>query len=144
MATKVLGMAELQAALAQIPARMQQNVLRSGNRALANEFVKSIRNNPNLPATVRKAIATMQHVSMRNTKGFRVGLRQPFSPLSHLMEFGTTDRTQKTTGRYTGRMPAQPFLRPAMDEMTSDRAAQIWAKAASRNFNLQMRKLARR
>lgn len=144
MATKVLGMRELQQALSEIPARMQQNVLRSGNRALANEFVKSIRNNPNLPATVRKAIASTQHISMQKTKGFRVGLRQPFSPLSHLLEFGTTDRTQKTTGRFTGRMPAQPFLRPALDEFTSDRITQIWVKAASRNFNLQMRKLARK
>lgn len=144
MATKVLGMKELQQALTQIPTRMQQNVLRSGNRALANEFVKSIRNNSNLPGTVRKAIRAVQHGSMKQTKGFRVGLRQPFSPLAHLLEFGTTERTQKTTGRYTGRMPAQPFMRPALDEFTSDRATQIWAKAASRNFNLQMRKLARK
>jgi HK97 gp10 family phage protein len=32
-----------------------------------------------------------------------------------IVEYGTTDRVQKTTGRSTGRMPAHPFLRPAAD-----------------------------
>lgn len=144
MATKVLGMRELQQALAHIPAKMQQNVLRSGNRALANEFVKSIKNNPNLPSTVRKAVRMEADPTKRATKGFMVGLRKPFSRLGHLIEFGTAERTQKTTGRATGRMPATPWLRSVLDEMGGDRAAQIWAKAASRNFELQMRKLARK
>jgi hypothetical protein len=143
MATKVLGMKELQQALALIPTRMQQNVLRSGNRAIANEFVKSIRNNPNLPSTVRKAIRLESDPAKRVTKGFIVGLRRPFSRLGHLVEFGTAPRTQQTTGRYTGRMPANPFMRPALDEI-GGKSAEIWAKAATRNFNLQMRKLARK
>ncbi|WP_288016445.1 hypothetical protein [Microcystis phage Mae-JY04] len=144
MATKVLGIKELQQALSHIPAKMQQNVLRSGNRALANEFVKSIKNNPNLPATVRKAIRLEADPAKRLTKGYIVGLRKPFSRLGHLIEFGTAERTQRTTGRATGRMPATPWLRPVLDELGGDRASQIWAKAASRNFELQMRKLARK
>lgn len=31
---------------------------------------------------------------------------------SHWFEFGTGDRSQKTTGRRTGRMPATPFFYP--------------------------------
>lgn len=31
----------------------------------------------------------------------------------HLVEYGTAPRTQKTTGRFTGRVKAQPFMGPA-------------------------------
>lgn len=144
MATKVLGLKELEQALGQIPVRMQQNVLRSGNRALANAFVKAIKNNTNLPMTVRRAIRADSDPAKRVTKGYVVGLRRPFSKLAHLIEFGTAARTQRTTGRFTGRMPANPFLRPLLDELGGDRASEIWAKAASRNFERQMKKLARR
>jgi HK97 gp10 family phage protein len=37
-----------------------------------------------------------------------------------IVEYGTTERTQKTTGRKTGRMPAHPFLRPAADTKMAD------------------------
>ena len=37
------------------------------------------------------------------------------SPEAHLIEFGTSRRYQKTTGRYTGIGPAKPFFRPAVD-----------------------------
>jgi phage protein, HK97 gp10 family len=36
-------------------------------------------------------------------------------PVSHLVEYGTSERYQKTTGRYTGIMSAHPFFRPAVD-----------------------------
>lgn len=37
------------------------------------------------------------------------------SPLARLFEFGTKPRFQKTTGRYTGILPAAPFVRPSFD-----------------------------
>jgi HK97 gp10 family phage protein len=37
------------------------------------------------------------------------------SPHDHLVEYGTSERYQKTTGRYTGVMPRHPFFRPAVD-----------------------------
>jgi len=37
------------------------------------------------------------------------------APHDHLVEYGTAPRRQKTTGRYTGSMPAHPFFRPAVD-----------------------------
>lgn len=37
---------------------------------------------------------------------------QGFSALARWTEFGTGGRVQKKTGRYTGRMPAQPFFYP--------------------------------
>jgi hypothetical protein len=41
------------------------------------------------------------------------------NPLAAIMEHGTGDRTQTTTGRYTGRMPAFPFMGPARDEVVA-------------------------
>lgn len=37
-------------------------------------------------------------------------------PLAHLFENGTVERVQSTTGRSTGRMMMQPFMRPAWDQ----------------------------
>lgn len=36
------------------------------------------------------------------------------APHDHLIEFGTSERYQKTTGRYTGAGTANPFFRPAV------------------------------
>ena len=51
---------------------------------------------------------------------------------AHLVEFGTGPRVQKTTGRYVGRAPAQPFLRPAWDEnkaaVLKSLAAHLWTE----------------
>ena len=44
------------------------------------------------------------------------------APHAHLVEYGTGPRRQKTTGRYTGQMPAIPFFRPAVDA-TKDQVA---------------------
>jgi hypothetical protein len=37
-------------------------------------------------------------------------------PQAHLIEFGTGPRVQATTGRFTGQVAPQPYLRPAFDE----------------------------
>lgn len=36
-------------------------------------------------------------------------------PHAHLVEFGTRERVKKKTGQKVGRMPPQPFMRPAWD-----------------------------
>lgn len=38
------------------------------------------------------------------------------SPHAHLVEFGTGPRHHEKTGKFTGVMPAHPFIRPAFDE----------------------------
>jgi hypothetical protein len=158
---KVHGVKEIENLLRQLPINMQANVVRSGNRAIANEFVKRVKANPNLPATVRSAIISSVGYGIKRKKGlYMVGLRKRFAPLAHLIEYGTDDRYQKQPrrtlkfgtatvklgkkrGRYTGRMPANPFLRPLLDYYSSEDIEAIWAKAAERNFNLQLRKLAK-
>jgi hypothetical protein len=37
------------------------------------------------------------------------------APHAHLYEDGTAPRYQKSTGKFTGEMPANPFMRPAWD-----------------------------
>lgn len=37
------------------------------------------------------------------------------APHAWLLEYGSKERTQKKTGRFTGVMPAHPYMRPAAD-----------------------------
>lgn len=52
------------------------------------------------------------------------------NPLSHLLEDGTKHRYQKSTGRYTGRGPRIPHVRPAWsgqkDRLLSEVGDVIW------------------
>lgn len=47
-----------------------------------------------------------------------------------LQEFGTGPRRQKKTGRYTGAVPAQPFMRPAWEQhkmqILNDFSRELW------------------
>jgi hypothetical protein len=141
---QVLGLQELQRQLEQLPDRMQQNVLRAGNRAVANELKKEVLNSGgNVPATVLRAVSAQPNPERMATKGFLVGLKKPVSKMAHWFEFGTGPREQKTTGRSTGAMRATPWLRPALERLRP-RVEQIWARAASRNLALQLRKMAGR
>jgi len=61
------------------------------------------------------------------------------APHAHLIEFGTGERFQKKSGRYTGRGPAEPFMRPAWDAekgvMPGEVGRDLWveiSKAAAR------------
>lgn len=59
------------------------------------------------------------NVVIKSKSGIRleVGLPGGRKPWFHglFVELGTGPRVQKTTGRRTGSMPADPFLRPAFD-----------------------------
>jgi HK97 gp10 family phage protein len=45
-----------------------------------------------------------------------IGPRKPKGYKAHWIEFGTVGRVQKSTGRYVGRMPATPFMRPSSEQ----------------------------
>lgn len=144
MTVKILGIDEIQKKLDKLPEKMQKNVLASGNRAVATQVKRRMINNSE--STTVKRAATVKQAAFngmrsRNKWAFVVGLRRPFSSLTHLLEFGTGPRVQKTTGRSTGSMPAQPFMRPALEEMTPSLVEKIWTKSASRNLERQLKKL---
>lgn len=135
---EVLGVAAIRTKLRSLPERMQRNVLAAGNRAVANETAKEARIGGT--STTRAAVSARPNPRKRKTKAFMVGLRRPFGRMAHWFEFGTGARVQRTTGRETGRMPATPFLRPAIERMRA-KAEQVWSRAASRNLALQLRKM---
>lgn len=78
-----------------------------------------------------------RHISKRvlrqSKRGDRVvviiGVEKPESPLAHLLEFGTAHS------------PAQPFLRPALDE-TAHTALEIQRQAMAEGVEREVRKLA--
>lgn len=138
---QVFGIKEINDALDKLPNRMQQNVIAAGNRAVAKAVADEAKRG-SIDLSIRAAVHFEQNPSRRATKGFIVGLRKPWSRLGHLFEFGTGERVQKKTGRATGRMPMTPWLRPAL-EAIGGRAEEIWAKAATRNLDRQLKKLAK-
>lgn len=138
---EVRGIREIDALLRDLPENMQRNVVRSGNRAVAKEVTDRVQRGGRVHFLVRMAATFRQNPKGRATGAFKVALRGRWGRLAHLFEFGTTERTQKKTGRSTGHMKATPFLRPAVDSMSEDEVAKVWAKAASRNLDLQLKKV---
>lgn len=60
--------------------------------------------------------AALRGARAGGSSGTRISVRiGPTAPHAHLVEFGTGPRYQKTTGKFVGVMPAQPFIRPAFD-----------------------------
>ena len=140
--SKIIGLSELQAALDAIPDALQRNVVRAGNRAVAEKTRKLIQAS-NWPESLKRmvsvALADKRRLAMPK---FIVGLRKPWSKLAHLFEFGTQNRAHKS-GKGTGRMTANPAMRQAIEAIGPD-AERVFVAAAARNFELQMKKLARR
>lgn len=139
----IRGLDELKKELDGLPAKLQKNVIQSGNRAVAKAIVDEVKaQGGSLPDTVIRAVTSgpSRFSDKKRRGGFIVGLRAPFSSMSHWFEYGTGPRFQETTGRYTGRMTATPWLRPALESIGA-RAEEIWAKAASRNFERQLKKI---
>lgn len=72
-----------------------------------------------------------------------VGPEAKRAPHAHLVEFGTGPRFQKKTGRYTGQMPAAPFMRPAFDA-TKEKALDIFIKEAAAELLKSVKRLRKR
>lgn len=141
---KLEGFAELDAKLAALPDRIAKGAavrgMKKASRVIADDQERLA--NPGLRDTIvvkakarnltglaefgavlgsggsrREAVGALRGARRdRGSEGTRVTVRiGSTSPLAHLFEFGTAPRTQKTTGRYTGIMPAEPFVRPSFD-----------------------------
>ena len=143
MTIKIHGLDEIKRKLESLPDKMQKNVLASGNRAVANQVKKRAQSAaPN--ETMKKGLKVIQaHFNgtrVGNKWRFLVGVRKPFSNLTHLFEFGTVERFTKGGAR-RGRMSPSPFMRPAQESMGASEIEAIWSKAASRNLDRQLDKL---
>lgn len=151
---RLSGFAELDAKLAALPNTIARGAavrgLRKASRVIADDQERLA--NPGLRDTIvvrakarnltglddfgavlgsggsrKEAVAALRSARReRGSEGTRVTVRiGSTSPLAHLFEFGTAPRTQKTTGRYTGIMPAEPFVRPSFDNNKTDAIAAI-------------------
>ena len=85
---------------------------KSGEAKTARKWLRS-----RLKGLRRKGLASSIEYVTERTGGRRwhgiEGTVTCFAPHAHLVEFGTVERVQKTTGRRTGRMPSKPFMRNA-------------------------------
>lgn len=57
------------------------------------------------------------------------------SSLAHLHERGTIGRVQESTGRFTGALPARPYLLPATAKMVKEMGATIGRAIADAGFS---------
>lgn len=135
----VHGIDEINKFLGALPEKLQQNVIQAGNRAVAKAVADDAKTAP-VSMRIRAAVYFESNPRSKITRGFLVGLRKPWSSLGHLFEFGTQNRVQKKTGRGTGRMPMTPWLRPALEKV-GPRIEEIWARAAKRNLERQLKKI---
>lgn len=141
---KITGLSDVLSALNEMPVKIQKNVVGAGTQGVATLVVKKARTN-----AFRHGGGLASHakdIVVRKTPGKNerlVGFKKGISRLAHLFEFGTAERVQETTGRRTGRIPMQPFLRPAVEQTSPQQAEDAFVKASARRFEREMKKLDR-
>ncbi|MGZ8339142.1 MAG: HK97-gp10 family putative phage morphogenesis protein [Telluria sp.] len=134
MADEIIkGGKELDAFLKSLPAKVEQNILRSALRAGANEFKKEAK--VNIPVVEGDLLASAR-VSTRAKKGrvtvsFKIGGKR--APHAHLVEFGTKPHKIAPKGAgglliggnvvgavdHPGSKP-HPIMRPAFDSKSTE------------------------
>lgn len=121
------GVKELAALFEQLPKSLTDAVLRNtGKRALVPvlAFARAIVSKHD--GDLAKSMAISTKLSKNQRRRFRktgdvevyAGPTNPRGAHGHLVEFGTKARFQKSTGKFVGVMPAQPFMRPAWDTLS--------------------------
>lgn len=152
---EIEGAKELEKALMELPKAMSKAVLRNAaKRALKPVAARASELAPVGPVDSKNPKKSHGHyktsfiVNTQIKRGQRSGLKDrgaievyvgSTDPKAHLVEWGTQQRVQKTTGRKTGSSPPRPALRPAWDEKKQEVfeifQREIWkelAKAAQR------------
>lgn len=117
------GLAQAFRAGAKVVADEAKNQLRQRGAVNTGELLKGIRVASSSLNTIRRSGAIAQ-----------IGVVKPHSRRAHLTEYGTGPRRQKN-GRYTGRSPAKPFLRPALD-IKGAAAIQVIANMTAENIKI--------
>ena len=140
------GGRNIERVLEAIPRRYQRKALvhafRSGAKIVQKESQRLA--TQKIDITFAKSI-TVSRPSGRNRPSkntiVTITLKKPSSRLAHLFEFGTAQRFQKS-GRFTGRITARPFLRPALDAK-GDEAIREIARLTKENIEITVRQLSR-
>ena len=144
----MVGWKELEAALKSLPDGARKSTLEAaGKKALvpvaaaaARLAPRSDEHKPHLADSITVGTQlTKRQRRARGKQGEAVVYAGARVPHAHLVEFGTGPRQNKKTGKFSGQMPAQPFMRPAWDshkgEVLSIFRKEIW---------IELKKTARR
>ncbi len=145
---KIKGFKDIEAVLHKMPKKIKRNVLNHAARKGANVILKEARRRAPKSKDRRsgKHLKALLKVGQRIAKRklppgeFVVGVLSGQGNHAALMEFGTGPRYQKTTGRYTGQVAAQPFMRPAYDAKKYEAIKVIQAELLAR-LNKEVAKL---
>ena len=114
----LMGMADvinaLQAMGANIKTPKLQKVIRQSSQRIVNT-AKSLA--PVDTGDLRDSIGFITSKDNTNLDKALIGLRREYhnAYLGVMVEYGTAPRFQEN-GRYTGQIPARPFMRPALDQ----------------------------
>lgn len=107
---------------------IMDTALAAGGRVIADEWSRRAPAQSLKGTQVRKGKRASRALKIRNIGGLAVvGFTGKGYRLAHLFEYGTAERYQKTTGRYTGRMPMTPFARPGVDAVRGEVSDKILA-----------------
>ena len=109
------GAPELEKLLKQMPERLAKNVTTNGLRAGARVIAKGMKQRvPVRTGELRDSIVVSSaKKATKNRSNVVVGFKTPTSRRAHLTEFGTE------------KAPAQPFIRPTIDQDGSEAIAEI-------------------
>lgn len=145
MKHSISGLQDVRKVLNALPGKVQtkvvKNALRAGARVIRNEIRTSSRV-PVLARTVTvKTTSKKERARTPDLGDVHVAFRAPGNRLAALFEFGTGPRVQKTTGRYTGRIPATPTVRPAFYR-TRDQVIGVSGKSLGKGVEREATRLA--
>ncbi|MDQ7019617.1 MAG: HK97 gp10 family phage protein [Robiginitomaculum sp.] len=110
--TKLVGLDELEKLMKKFTGKTQRRINLNALSAMARVVAKEAKSRvPARTGGLRDAITVKRP---RRGGTVKIGFKRPDSGKAHLVEFGTALRVKKD-GKSTGRVAAQPFMRPALD-----------------------------
>jgi len=106
------GLDDLEKLLKKFTGKTQRRIDLNAKSAMARVVAKEAKSRvPSRTGGLRGSITVKRP---RRGGTVKIGFKRPDSGKAHLVEFGTAPRVQKNGGS-TGRVAAQPFMRPAID-----------------------------
>ena len=124
---KIEGARELDRALSELAKRVRNKIAKKAIRAASTPMMKAMRRNApkrskqgsqtkKRPGVLKRSIARKLWRSKRTGNHVAIiGPRSKAAPHAWLVENGTAPRVQTSTGRFTGSMPPNAFMRKAFD-----------------------------
>jgi len=117
MASRLEGGKELDLVLRRLPRAVQRRALVKGLRAAGKDILGPAKANvPRDQGELFRALGIAVDRAQRAQAAIAIGARKKRGGAhAHLVEFGTVERVDPNTGKSSGVMPPQPFMRPAFE-----------------------------